>query len=320
MNPETPETSSENPPKTTPVHFACGFLVGTADSLPGISGGTVAFILGIYERLVTAISRCDTTFFRHLFAFRLREAFRHMDLAFLITLACGMLCGILVFSGVVVHILENHLIPAFALFLGLVFASAIFVFRKMKHRNLPAVAAILLGAAFGWWVTGLLGQSGLKGSEELPYVFFSGMAAICAMILPGISGAYILNVLGEYHLILSRVSKVKTLAVTPEDVTILVVFALGCATGLIFFSKFLKWLLRNYHNPTLATLCGVMLGSLRSLWPFQKMVEVDGRMTYEPLAVITAVDYLTAAVCVAAGIAILLGMEMVAARFSKKGE
>ena len=318
MNPETPETS-ETPQKTTPIHFVCGFLVGSADSLPGISGGTVAFILGIYERLVTAISHCDTTFFRLLFTLRLREAFRHIDLAFLITLLCGILCGIAVFSHVVVHLLEKQTIPSLALFLGLVFASAIFVFRNTKTKSLSVFIAILIGLAFGWWITGL---SALKGSDALPYVFGSGMIAICAMILPGISGSYILNILGEYHFILSRVVKVTSLDIALEDLTILTVFALGCAIGLILFSKFLKWLLRYYHDQTLATLCGVMVGSLRKLWPFQEMVPdaATGKMKFIhlPQEAVTTTDYITVAVCIVAGIVILFGMEMVAARFSKK--
>lgn len=312
--------SSENPsPQPTSYkHFFCGFTMGLADSVPGISGGTVALILGIYERLVTAISRCDAEFFKLVFTGKWLRAAKHIDLLFLVVLLAGIGCGIACFSHVVLHLLENQLIGTFAVFFGLILASAIFVFRTLHTRGVPALLGILAGAAFGYWVVGL---DALGGSLALPYVFFSGVVAICAMILPGISGSYILIILGEYHIILERVRSVASFKFVTEDLMILATFAMGCALGLILFSKALKWLLKHYHNVTLAVMCGCMIGSIRSLWPFQEMVRnADGKATFQMLdaAALTTADYVTAVAGAVAGFILLFVLEGIAARFAKK--
>lgn len=311
-------SESDSPQPTSYKHFFCGFTMGLADAVPGISGGTVALILGIYERLVTAISRCDTTFFKLVFTGRWLQAAKHIDLLFLVVLMAGILGGIACFSHVVMHLLENHLIGTFAAFFGLILASVIFIFRSLRTRDILAYLGILGGAAFGWWIVSL---DALSGSDALHYVFFSGVIAICAMILPGISGSYLLIILGEYHIVLERVHLFTKFQASPQDVMILVVFAVGCALGLIMFSKLLKWLLRHYHDITMAVMCGCMLGSLRSLWPFQEMVRnAEGKADFQMLdpATLVATDYATAAIAAVAGFILLFVLEGVAARFGEK--
>ncbi|MDO4550169.1 MAG: DUF368 domain-containing protein [Planctomycetia bacterium] len=301
-----------------PWHFICGFLMGMADSVPGISGGTVALILGIYERLVTAISHCDTSFFRLFFTGKWFQAARHIDLLFLVTLLCGIGGGIACFSHLVVHLLDHYLVGTFAAFFGLILASVLFIFRNLHAKNIAAFGAIFIGACLGWWVVGL---DTLSGSESLPYVFLTGMIAICAMILPGISGAYILLVLGNYYMILQKVKSVVSLNASAADFFILLTFAVGCFLGLVCFSKILKWLLKHFHNITLALLCGCMLGSLRCLYPFQKMVkDVHGKPDFVmiPQNSITTTDYLTAGVAVVGGFLLVIFLELLVVKLTKK--
>ena len=252
--------------------FLRGMLMGLADTIPGVSGGTIAMIVGIYERLVTAISHFDVTFLQLLFAGRLRDAWKHADVGFVLNLLLGIITGILLFSVLVLHLLENHLPPTFAAFFGLILGSVWILYKEMESRKPSTFLAIAIGAAAAWFIVGL---DSIQGSEALPYVFGCGLVAICAMILPGISGSYILLILGEYAIILGKIRKIVHLEAGVQDYLTLAVFASGCVIGLVGFSKLLKWLLARYHTLTLAVLCGFMLGSLRCLYPLQKMV-VDG--------------------------------------------
>ena len=254
------------------IHAGRGFLMGGADIIPGVSGGTVALILGIYERLVTAISHFDVTFVRHLKNGAWLQAARHVDLRFLIALGAGIATGIVGLSSIMHHLVTT---PAtrpltLAAFFGLILASGVLVGKMVQRWSVPAALLCVAGAVGAFYVTGL---KPIVGEPSVAYIFFCGMIGICAMILPGISGAFILLLLGMYIHVTEALKSIKGLPrgeFTSEHFQTIFVFVAGCALGLLIFSKMLRWLLANHESVTMATLCGFMIGSLRKIWPFQK--------------------------------------------------
>ena len=260
-------------------HVACGLAMGVADIIPGVSGGTVALVLGIYTRLVTAISHCDQQFFGLITARRWREAAAHIDLGFLISLGLGIATGIIV-MGLVIHELihSDFARPlTFAAFFGMIAASALLVMRMIRISSWPQFVSYLvlalIAAAFAWWLTTL----GLATDDDpnLWYLFLCGVIGICAMILPGISGAHLLLILGAYVFVTGSLRNIAKGDVSLDVLLSLGVFAAGCVVGLLAFSKVLRWLLTNWHAPTMAVLCGFMVGAMRKVWPFQLLEKIQ---------------------------------------------
>lgn len=260
-------------PKTDLAQFARGLLMGAADTVPGVSGGTVALVLGIYTRLVTAVSRVDLHLFSLLRRGRLREVWVYLDCRFLFWLLAGIGAGALTLASVTRTAMETQFTLTFALFTGLIAGSVLLVARLVGEtgRTLtgwtPLRIGLLLAATAGaYWVVGL---EALENPPIGPaYLFFCGAIAICAMILPGISGAFLLLVLGGYHHVSGWA---KRLTSGDVDATMLIegiCFGAGMVLGLALFSKLLRWLLATHGPATLAALTGAMLGSLRRLWPF----------------------------------------------------
>lgn len=247
-----------------------GFLMGGADIIPGVSGGTVALVLGIYQRLVTAISRIDGHFFKLALSFKWREAAEYIDLRFLVPLGVGVLGGVGSLAGLMKYLLTEQRSYTLAVFFGLILGSSFIVsklVRPVTSSKLPIYIGIAsLSAIFAYWLVGLE-QVGFH--DNLVYFFFCGAVAICAMILPGISGAYILWLLGAYIAVTDIIHKLLKLEVTGQEFLSLAVFGVGCAIGLVSFSKLLKWLLEIAKQPVMACLGGFMIGSLRLMWPFQ---------------------------------------------------
>ncbi len=249
-----------------------GMLMGGADVIPGVSGGTVALILGIYERLVTAISHVDLHLLTLVRKGRIREAAAHLDLMFLVSLGAGIMVGILSLGSVVNQLLSSPGTRELTLaaFFGIILASSVLVARMIHVRttNEVAVHVVLgvLGAGFAFWLTGLRGE---EVTLSHGYVFVCGMIGICAMILPGISGAFILLIMGAYLPLTDILKALPRGEVGLSDLITVVVFGAGCALGLIAFSKVLRWLLARHEAPTMAILCGFMVGALRKIWPFQ---------------------------------------------------
>ena len=246
--------------------------MGAADIIPGVSGGTVALVLGIYERLVTAISRFDLTFLEHLRQRRWAAAASHVDLRFLAALGCGILLSVGGLASLMNYLLEHQLALTLSVFFGLILGSSVLVARSLGRWGLPNVASALVGAALAFW---LVGQPFLRGGHNPGYLLLCGMVAICAMILPGISGAFILLIMGEYEYITGVIRGLVHGDVTVEKTLALAVFGVGCAIGLLSFSKFLRWLLARYRPQTMAVLCGFMVGSLRRIWPFKQLASGD---------------------------------------------
>lgn len=250
-----------------------GFLMGAADVVPGVSGGTMAFILGIYDELIDSI-RAAVPFLRRLLTLRLREAFGVFPWRFLIAVAAGIGIAILSLANALHWALENHPTLIYALFFGLIVASVYVVRNRIQHWNFQ-VLLMIATAAVGAFL--LVGMRPAESPNSLLFVFLSGMIAICAMILPGISGAFILVLLGKYQYILG--------AVTNFDLPVIITFMLGAATGIIAFSNVLRWLLTHLHDLTVAALIGFMLGSLRELWPW-KLTHMQGDIPTEVVLVL----------------------------------
>jgi putative membrane protein len=261
-------------PRSDLLNYARGLLMGGADIIPGVSGGTVALILGIYERLVTAISRFDLTLLAHIRRREFLLAVRHIDLRFFIGLGGGIASGIIGLATLMHYLLENQLQYTFSAFFGLILASTFLVGRMVPAWSAVCAALFVAGTVFAYWLVGLPFLTSPPPGNA--YVFLCGVIGICAMILPGISGAFMLLVLGKYSDITGLLRNVLHGEATFADVFTIVVFCAGCAIGLISFSKALRWLLARHEPQTMAALCGFMLGSLRKIWPFKQDLSPPG--------------------------------------------
>ncbi|MCA9081036.1 MAG: DUF368 domain-containing protein [Planctomycetaceae bacterium] len=256
------------PSKEDFAHVGRGLLMGAADIIPGVSGGTVALIVGIYQRLVTSVSHFDGTLIGHVLQRRWRAAAEHVNLRFLAALGIGIGCGVVALGSVMHSLLEHQRQFTLAAFFGLIAASCWLVARYVRRWSAGTIVAVIVGTVFAYW---LVQQETLNHPpDSLWYVFACGVIAICAMILPGISGSFILVILGKYHEITGIIKEAAHLQITGHDVATVAVFGSGCIVGLIGFAKVLKWLLWHHHDLTMASLCGFMAGSLVKIWPFQR--------------------------------------------------
>ena len=243
-----------------------GAAMGAADIVPGVSGGTMALILGIYERLIDSLRAiARPPFLRALLSGQLAKAFRIVDGAFLLALAAGIFTSVLSLARLLSHLLETHPAFVYAFFFGLVFASVILVARRIRDIRPSSWLLFGIGTIAAYLLVGL---SPADTPDAAWFLFLSGAVAVSALLLPGISGAFVLVLLGKYQYVLS--------AVTRGDIGALLAVGGGFIFGLLSFTQVLGWLFRKYHDATLALLCGVMLGSLRKVWPWQ--TEVDGRL------------------------------------------
>ncbi|MCX7707187.1 MAG: DUF368 domain-containing protein [Anaerolineae bacterium] len=242
---------------------ARGFAMGSADVVPGVSGGTMAFILGIYEELVASIRTVGRPeFLRPLFALRWGQAFQALNWPFLVAVASGILLAILSLARGLEWLLIHHPVLIWSFFFGLVLGSVLTVSLRVKRWRLPLWIALVLGAVGAYVLVGLVP---LHTPNTWWFLFLSGALAICAMILPGISGAFILVLLGKYQTVLS--------AVNQRDIVTLALVAAGAAVGIVSFAQLLGWLFKRYHDMTVALLTGLMLGSLRKVWPWKITLE-----------------------------------------------
>lgn len=242
-------------------YFLCGLAMGAADTVPGISGGTIAFITGIYEQLLNAIKSVNGAFFRYLLTGKFIKAFKLIPWHFILPLVAGIAIAIFSLANIVVYLLANHLTSLWAFFFGLIIASLLLLtaeFTRGKVNYIFTIPFFLLGILFAIWLT--MYFTPLTINHNYPTIFFSGFIAICAMILPGISGAFILVLLGQYAFIMDAVSTL--------NVPILLIFAGGCLTGLICFAHILSTCLKLFYFTTLALLSGILAGSLVTVWPF----------------------------------------------------
>ena len=298
-----------------------GICMGAADVIPGVSGGTIAFLMGIYRELVESIKSVNLTNLKLLFSGKVGEFWRAVNGAFLVSLIGGILISIFSLARLMKYLLEFHPVPLWSFFFGLILASAIYILRELDKWNVSNIVSLIVGIAVAAYICLITpGQT----PEAFWFVFLSGAIAVCAMILPGISGSFILLLLGKYAFIMG--------AVTSLNVPVLAVFAAGAVVGILSFSRLLSWLLKKYYMQTIALLSGFMIGSLIKVWPWKEAVPLDGGLPGEgavPLIdrpvlpfhfeEITGLSAQTgqALIFVLTGIAVVLVIEMVARRQKK---
>lgn len=299
-----------------------GCAMGMADVVPGVSGGTIAFISGIYEELLNSIKSIDLEAIKLLFTGKFRALWEKINGKFLFSLIAGIGVAILSMARVMTYMLENHPIITWSFFFGLIIASALMVAREVNRWSAISVVTMIIGVVLSYWITIV---SPATTPNDWWFVMLSGAIAICAMILPGISGAFILLLMGKYMFIME--------AVTELNIGILLLFAVGAVAGIVSFSHVLSWLLVKWHDATVTMLMGFMIGSLNKVWPWKQTLEtyLDSHGVEQPLVqanvspaqfeVLGGESHLVLAIvsCVA-GFALIYVIEMIGKRVQAKKE
>lgn len=244
------------------VLYLKGMAMGAADVVPGVSGGTIAFIAGIYEELLDSLKNINLEAFKKLFREGFGSFWAHMNGKFLIILFAGILTSIFSLAYAINYLLETQAILVWSFFFGLIVASAWLIGKSIEKWNIPLVAGLLLGTAIAYYIT-ITGST--QTTEAGWFIFLSGALAICAMILPGISGSFILLLLGKYKYIIESLTELR--------LDVIILFALGCVVGLLSFARLLSWMFKHYKNLTIALLTGFMIGSLNKVWPWKRDLE-----------------------------------------------
>jgi putative membrane protein len=237
-----------------------GMAMGAADVVPGVSGGTIAFISGIYEELITTLNTINFSLLKQLKSEGFKSVWKKANGSFLLALLSGVFVSVISLAKGVEWLLEYHPILLWSFFFGLVFASILYVGKQIKIRltDFKLVLAMAIGAGVAYFITTL---NPSQTSDSNLFLFLAGALAICAMILPGISGAFILVIIGAYSPVLE--------ALNTKDFKTILIIGVGAVMGLLSFSKLLKWLFETYHRLTLAVITGFMIGSLNKIWPWK---------------------------------------------------
>ena len=241
-----------------------GVAMGAADVVPGVSGGTIAFISGIYEELINSINKVNLGTLKILKKEGIAAAWISINGNFLLSLVLGIGLSVLSLARLIRHFLETQPILIWSFFFGLVLASIIYVGMKIQRWNIGTILLLVLGAFIGYIITTLTPHT---AEATYPYVFLSGALAICAMILPGISGGFILLLMGMYKPVLD--------ALHDKNIGLIFTLMAGAVIGLLSFSRLLKWLFDHYENLTLAILTGFIVGSLNKIWPWKEVLESE---------------------------------------------
>lgn len=259
MNHEQRNVSEVSRPHHPAAVFVRGMAMGAADIVPGVSGGTIAFITGIYFRLLEAINAVPGAVMRELVRGRFKAFWQACDGTFLMCLLAGVLASILTLASAISHALAEYPILIWSFFFGLIVASVWHVGRQVRHYRLSLILPLVAGIALAWWITTL--SSGQLTPSALAF-FGAGALAICAMILPGISGSFILVIIGMYAPVLE--------AVKTADAGILMLFLAGCVVGLLSIARVITWAFHHFHDLVLALLTGFMVGALNKVWPWKE--------------------------------------------------
>lgn len=244
-----------------------GMLMGAADLVPGVSGGTIAFITGIYESLLEAVASINKRVAASALRFQIKETLSQIHVRFIATLGFGMACSILGLAHLMHYLITNHGVPTWGLFFGLIAASIIIVAREVEDRKHPEnIAWIAAGAVFAYLFVGMIPVETPNGYW---FIFLCGVIAISAMILPGLSGSFLLLIFGKYAYITGAIKD----PLGDGNLVILGVFAAGASIGLLGFSKVLNWLLKHKRPQTMCVLTGILIGSMRKIWPWKEVIE-----------------------------------------------
>lgn len=296
--------------------YAKGIAMGAADVVPGVSGGTIAFVSGIYDELLRSIASVPIAL-GLLLRGRIVEAWKAANATFLLVLLLGIMTSVLSLARLITYLLAEQPIPVWSFFFGLILVSTHLVVREIQRWNWTRVVSLLLGVAFAYWITV---AAPLQWGHDPLSLFLAGAIAICAMILPGISGSFLLVLMGLYSFVLGAVKSL--------DITVLLIFASGCLVGIVSFAGFLRWLLARWRDLTLAFLTGLMVGSLNKIWPWKETLSwrtdshgaqvpvLQNNLWPERFAEVSGQDpqVLLAIVLAVAGIVLVLGLEWLASR------
>jgi putative membrane protein len=245
---------------------AKGFAMGVANIIPGVSGGTLALITHIYAPLLAAIASVDRRALRLLARLRLKALLAHVHMRFLLPLGVGVVASTLGTAKLIHFLLADYKVQTWGFFFGLILASVWAVGREVGAWRPRTVLALWAGVAGAWIVVGLVP---VRTPDAAWFVFFAGAVAICAMILPGLSGSFLLLILGKYEYVIAAIEN----PFTREHLVRIVVFGAGCAGGLVAFSRILDWCLHRCRDATMAALTGIMLGALRKVWPWKETLQ-----------------------------------------------
>lgn len=295
--------------------------MGAADVVPGVSGGTVAFITGIYEELINSLKSIDLDALRLLGSFRIGEFWNKINGSFLLVLLAGVATSLISLAKLMTYLLTYHPILLWAFFFGLILISAPLILREIHKWTLTTVFSFIAGIVISYFITIL---SPAETPTNYLFIFFCGALAICAMILPGISGAFILLLIGKYEYMIKALLEI--------NIPVILTFISGCLAGLLGFSRFLSWILRDYRFPTLALLAGFMIGALNKVWPWKQVISF--RLNHEGMQVpafdksISPWNYFSvtgqdpqvfkAILCAALGILLVIAIEKIAAMLKTK--
>jgi putative membrane protein len=290
--------------------------MGAADVVPGVSGGTIAFISGIYEELINSIRSINATAVRLLLKGRLKEFWRAINGNFLVSILAGILFSIVALVKAITYLLEHEPILIWSFFFGLVLASSVTVCRTIERKTLSRWVAFLIGAVGAYFITVATPADTPTG---LWFIFLCGAIAICAMILPGISGSFILLLMGKYTYIMGAVKGLISGTEVVSNLLTLCCFAVGALIGIVSFSNLLSWLLSRWKDVTIALLGGFMFGSLNKIWPWKEVVEtyVNSHGEVKPLVEVNIApngQVLPAILLAVIGFAVVIGIEVMANR------
>lgn len=291
-----------------------GMGMGAADVVPGVSGGTIAFLVGIYEELINSIKSVNAHTIKLFFTLRWKEFWSAINGNFLMAVIAGIAISFISLAKVITYLLTEHPVLVWSFFFGLVLASTWFVSKRIKKWSVAPVLSFVIGAIAAFFIT-------VATPAETPdsywFIFLCGSIAICAMILPGISGSFILVLLGKYFFMMDAIQNFK--------INYIATFISGAAIGIVLFSNVLSFLLRKFHDLTIALLTGFMFGSLNKVWPWKEVVEtfVDRHGVTKPLieANVAPNAYIWQSILLMLiGFGLVAVLEVVSSKFEKKHE
>jgi len=258
-----------------------GMAMGIAEVIPGVSGGTIAFITGIYEQLINSIKAFGPEAYNGFQSNGIKGFWDAINGDFLVTLLVGMLGGVIIGIFGITYLLENYPEPLWGFFFGLIVASALYIGRQIENWDIKKILALLIGIIIAYFITIL---SPAEGSTSPIYIFISGVLAISALLLPGISGSFILLLLGMYTIIIPTLKNFLN-TFDPASLIIIVIFGSGCLVGLLGFSRVLSWLFAKYKDISFALLTGFIIGALNKVWPWRNVSMIMNKETGERMEV-----------------------------------
>ena len=307
-----------------------GIAMGAADVVPGVSGGTIAFISGIYQELIDSINTIDLSLLKTLKKEGIKAAWKQANASFLLALIIGIGISILTFSKIITHLLATQPILVWSFFFGLIIASILLIWKQISNWKPVTIVALLIGIVLTYYIT--IARP-VSSPDSYPYLFLSGFVAIIAMILPGISGAFILLLMGSYETVMSTINQFRegfsqlNGEILLNALTKLGVFAIGAIIGLKTFSKILHWMFDHHKNTTLALLVGFMIGSLNKVWPWKEVLETRINSHGETVPFLEKsilpqdfngdAQVITSLILAFFGFLVIYGMEKIAAKLGK---